>query len=57
LEGYGQESWLVLREKVIDQDFEMAINRIFAHKAVDYLHLRNAEAGCFIARIERLKEN
>ncbi|MEP6925836.1 MAG: DUF1203 domain-containing protein [Pyrinomonadaceae bacterium] len=57
LEGMGRESWLIAREKVADENFEMAINRLFAHAAIDYVHLRNAEAGCFIARIERLGEN
>lgn len=57
LEGYGGNSWLVARERVTDADFENVIIRLFARNAVDYIHIRNAEAGCFIARIERFKEN
>ena len=57
LEGYGRESRLVAREKVANKDFEAVINRLFAHHSVDYLHIRNAEAGCFIARIERFEDN
>ena len=57
LEGYGNESWLVSRETVANEDFEGVITRIFADAAVRYIHIRNAEAGCFIARIERLEKH
>ena len=57
LEGYGRESWLLGRDTVADKNFEAAIESLFADDAVDYLHIRNAEAGCFIARIERVAEN
>ena len=26
--------------------------RLFAHPAVGYIHVRNTEAGCYIARLE-----
>lgn len=29
------------------------INSLFADERVNFLHIRNAEAGCFIARVER----
>ncbi len=29
------------------------IDSLFADKNVDFLHIRNAEAGCFIARVEK----
>ena len=45
------------RLRFSQKQLEVAISRIFADKAVDYLHLRNAQAGCFIARIERLEES
>ena len=54
LEGYGQASWLVRREPVESGDVEGAAARLLADPAIDYLQLRNAEAGCFIARVERL---
>ena len=56
LEGYGRGRWLVARERVENADVDGAVDRLFAHAAVEYLHVRNAEAGCYIARIERLRE-
>jgi hypothetical protein len=53
LEGYGDGRWLFARERPADAEIEQAINRIFANRDVTYIHVRNTEAGCFIARIER----
>jgi hypothetical protein len=53
LEGYGPGRWLVAREHVRDRDVDGAVSRIFSHAAVEYIHVRNAEAGCYIARLER----
>jgi hypothetical protein len=53
LEGYGQASWLVRRERIEGGDVEAAAARLFADPAIDHAQLRNAEAGCFIARVER----
>lgn len=53
LEGYGAGRWLVAREPVSDGGVEDALGRLFAHPAVTYVHVRNAEAGCYIARVER----
>jgi hypothetical protein len=54
LEGYGAGRWLVARERVTAGDVDGAAARIFANRAVDYIHVRNSEAGCYIARLERL---
>ena len=56
LEAYAAGRWLVARERVSDGDVEGAIGRLFAHAAVAYLHVRNSEAGCYIARVERVTE-
>lgn len=56
LEGYGRGRWLVARERVEGGDVEGTINRLFAHAAVEYIHVRNSEAGCFIAHLEREPE-
>lgn len=32
---------------------EAEIARLLSHSATDWLHLRHAEAGCFIARVDR----
>jgi hypothetical protein len=53
LEGYGSDRWLVERERPKSTDLEAAIERIFANEAVLYIHIRNTEAGCFMARIDR----
>jgi len=53
LEGYGARRWLVTQERVQDGKVEEAIERVFALPGVEYIHVRNLEAGCFIAQIER----
>jgi len=53
LEGYGRGRWLVTSERVINGEVDAAVNRLFAHPVVEYIHVRNAEAGCYIARLER----
>ncbi len=53
LEAYGPERWIVARERVVDGEVEAAIGRLLAHEKVGYLHVRNTEAGCYIARVER----
>lgn len=53
-EGYGEDRWIVARERVADGEAERAIARLFADPAVRYIHVRNTEAGCFIARVERV---
>jgi len=53
-EGYAAGRWLVARERVLTGDVEAAADRLFGHDAVAYVHVRNAEAGCYIARLERL---
>jgi hypothetical protein len=53
LEGYGHDRWLFARERPVDREIEPAIGRILANPAVRYIHVRNTEAGCYIARIER----
>lgn len=52
LEGYGAGRWIVARETVEGGDVEGAAARLFAHPAVSYIHVRNTEAGCYIARLE-----
>jgi hypothetical protein len=53
LEGYGAGRWLVAREPVRDGAVEDAVERLFANAAVACVHVRNAEAGCYVARVER----
>jgi uncharacterized protein DUF1203 len=53
-EGYGQARWLVARERPTAGNLDEAIERLFANPGIEYIHIRNTEAGCFIARIEKL---
>ncbi len=52
-EGYGNESELVKREVVSNENIEYQIAAMLALKDVNYINIRNNEAGCFVARIER----
>jgi hypothetical protein len=54
LDGHGREGVLVSRERVGDQPVDDVLQRQFSDPRVDYIHLRNADAGCFIARIDRV---
>ncbi len=53
-EGYAQDSQLVKREAMNKENIENQIAAIFALSKVNYINIRNAEAGCFVARVERL---
>jgi hypothetical protein len=52
-EGYGKEGWIIDREQVVKGNVEDIINRLFINKAVEYINVRNAKVGCYIARIYR----
>ena len=51
-EAYGGESRLIKREKMLTEKLESQINTLFESPEVRYINIRNAEAGCYIARIE-----
>lgn len=51
LEAYGPEGVILERERIVDQQIEGVIDRFFRNAAVKYIHIRNFEAGCFIAHI------
>ncbi len=53
-EGFGNDSELILREKVQSEILESQIDSIFRSSTIKYINIRNAEAGCFIARIDRI---
>ena len=54
VEGYRRGGRLVVQERVAGRSPEEMLARIFAASGTDYAHLRNAEAGCFMARVEAL---
>ncbi len=57
LEAYGTDRWIVARERVADGEVDAAIERLLARVEVGYIHVRNTQAGCYIARVERGTRN
>ena len=53
-EGFGDESELITRKPVNSDSIEQTIDDVFNESSIKYINIRNAEAGCFIARIERV---
>jgi hypothetical protein len=53
LEGYGSDGVLLVQRRVGSAYFEAVLEDVLEPASVHYVHLRNAEAGCFIARIDR----
>jgi Protein of unknown function (DUF1203) len=52
-EAFGENSELIKREKVERRKIDEQIKACLNLPKVRYVNIRNAEAGCFIARIER----
>jgi hypothetical protein len=56
--GYSREQQMVYTKLVGDKDVDELIVEIFERRSnIAYLHARNAEAGCFICKIERNDTN
>jgi hypothetical protein len=53
VEGYGLGGALLAQRRVGGAVFEEVLEGVFGEEDVEYAHLRNAEAGCFIARVDR----
>ena len=53
IEGYGTGGTLLAQRRVGTHGFEAVLEEVFEQSAAAYAHLRNAEAGCYIARIDR----
>ena len=53
-EGYGERSRLVASEPAKTEKLDEQIIQMLANPEIEVIHVRNAEAGCFIARIERV---
>jgi len=52
LEGYGRAAELLARERVAGWALEPLLERMFARDGARYVHIRNGEAGCFMARVD-----
>lgn len=53
LNAYARGRKLQTQEYVEDGNVEAAIERLLARPEIDYLHVRDTEAGCYDLRIER----
>ncbi|MDM7923581.1 MAG: DUF1203 domain-containing protein [Pyrinomonadaceae bacterium] len=53
LEAFGPDSVMISRYELDRERYEEQIAELFAVDGVRMINLRNAEAGCFVARIER----
>src|SRR5688572_18700401 len=53
VEGYSASGALLAQRRVGSASFEEVLETVFEEEDVTYAHLRNAEAGCFIARVDR----
>ncbi len=53
LNAYARGRKLQGQEYVADGDPEAALGRLFARSDVDYVHVRDTEAGCYDLRVER----
>jgi hypothetical protein len=51
VEGYDERGLVVARMAAGEPD--TTVREVLSRAAVAYAHLRNSEAGCFIARVER----
>ena len=52
-EGFGKNSQLLTSEPLEAERLDEQIDSVLNTAGVEFIHLRNAEAGCFIAKIER----
>lgn len=57
LNAYRRGRRLVAQEYVADGCVEPVIERLLASPDVDYIHVRDTEAGCFDFRIERARQS
>jgi hypothetical protein len=53
LEAYGENRWIIARERPAADEIETSITRLLNTSGVHYIHVRNTEAGCYTARVER----
>lgn len=53
-EAYRNGGWLVAQERIGTNAPEELIKGMFERTGADYVHIRNGEAGCYMARVDRL---
>lgn len=53
--GYSKDQKMIFTKLVGDDDVDVLIPKIFEENSkIEYLHVRNAQACCFICKIERV---
>lgn len=52
-ESFDENCSLLSREPVNSPDAELQMEKILAEDQVSFINIRNAEVGCFVARVER----
>ena len=53
-EGFTDDSLMIQRLRVDNERYESQIGELLNNDDIRYVNIRNAEAGCFIARIDRI---
>lgn len=53
VEAYAEGGRLLAQQRVDGQAPELVLAQVFERTSADYAHIRNGEAGCFMARVER----
>ncbi|HWR15784.1 MAG TPA: DUF1203 domain-containing protein [Terriglobales bacterium] len=57
LVAYAGEQQVVAQQRVAAGMQEEAVNELLSRSDVDYIHVRDGEAGCFDFRVEKMQEN
>jgi hypothetical protein len=52
-EAYREGGRLVAQKRDVNGSPEEALEKLFEETGADYIHIRNGEAGCFMARVAR----
>jgi hypothetical protein len=53
LNAYSRGRKLLAQEHATDRDLDAKIERLLARPEIDYIHVRDTEAGCYDLRVER----
>ena len=56
LTAYGRGRKVIAQEYPNAENIEAKVQQLFARAAVDYIHVRSTDAGCYTFRIERADE-
>jgi len=53
LEAFGADRKLIAEVRAADSREENIAEEMFSNSAVEYVHVRSSEAGCYLFRLER----